>query len=494
MGRRHLLLFLLVAAVATAGCAGLQGPESDGVNQPSTDKQAPATVFVEEIATPGTIPYNGSATVVVTVSNSGDTTISESLTLTFDGEGFETRTIELTGDAQRDIEISLPITGAEAGQHIVAATAGDSDTSAAVEIGEPEPAELLLTGLTVSENVAYDESLQVNATVGNNGQVSGEANVTVGIGTESVSASVSVEPRTETNLTLFIPTPDRGGQYVVDVSGGETGVKRRTLVTHPSPYNQRELPVYLSTNRTDRDARPELRDTIRYWNTDGQEYLDYPLEFTLTNNRSAARVLFRIKTVDTCGNESSVTIQGCADLPGERAPPSVTATVDTQLTRPTRYHTAVHELGHILNLSHGEEPMQFMGAVQPGPFSEQTVSIAIVDANRPERVREEIRDGFDGLQNFGADVPTIEFVSDRAAARVAVREYDDNAVCDFETGGSCADRNGPYRDQDVFRLVNLPTDRYGWHFGRLVWPVISDEPYPDILESRDVEERNDFGE
>ncbi len=463
------------------------------MNQSSKDQPTPS-ITVEEIATPGKIPYNGSATVVVTISNRGEAAVSEPLTLTFDGQKFETRTIELTGDAQRDLEVSLPTAGADAGEHDVAASAGDSDTLATVEIGEPEPAELLLTALDVPDQVAYNETLQVRATVGNNGQMNGEANVTVTVNTQTVSGTVGVKPQSETNLNLSVPTPDRGGQYIIEVSGGETAVERRTLVTHPSPYNQREVPVYILTNRTDRDVRPELRDAIEYWNTDGQQYPDYPFEFTLMNNRSAARVLLRIKAVDTCGTESSVTIQGCADLPGKRAPSSVTATVDTRLTQPTRYYTAVHELGHILNLSHGEEPEQFMRAVRPGIFTEETVSIAIVDANQPERVREEVRDGFERLRELGADVPAVEFVSNRAAARVAVREYQETNACGFENGGSCADRDGPYRDQTVIQLANLNTDRYGWHVGRSIWSFVSDEPPPDILKSRDVNDRTEFGE
>lgn len=164
---------------------------------------------------------------------------------------------------------------------------------------------------------------------------------------ESVTATPTPRPTSTPSPTVspvptVSPTPNLGSPFG----------KRRVYVTYEvvsNPHNQ--------------SFAVPFRRAVAYWNNAGNGYSTYPVVFTKTNETSQADIVVQYGvSADDCGYETDERNVGCAPLLDDRSPRSlpVVARIEAGYTSDATTNTTIHELGHILGIEHGEEPMPLM--------------------------------------------------------------------------------------------------------------------------------------
>lgn len=128
-----------------------------------------------------------------------------------------------------------------------------------------------------------------------------------------------------------------------------------------NPWGEKEIEVAVVNTMSDRDYAPQVNESLRYWNEYGSRYGDYNMTFRYVTDSDDADLIIRVvPTITSCPNAADP----IACSPFIESNTTVTSTqyvdIETGFTNETTVLILKHELGHVLGIDHGEEPMPLM--------------------------------------------------------------------------------------------------------------------------------------
>ena len=306
-----------------------------------------------------------------------------------------------------------------------------------------------------------------------------------------------------------------------DPDGGSDGATTpRERPRGESPWGKEVLTVAVR-NRADpsRNVTGAVAEALAYWERN-VGYADYPVEFELRPDAAAADVVVWYNESIECANHADAI--GCAPLveAGTRVDPPVDVQVRYDPTDNRRQvrNTAIHELGHVLGITHCEEPHWVMSSAcrEPIPdapnadqrdlaWRDDTISVYVDYGNVSGRELEASRvqvghamayfeDGraedFPGNvsfvraeDRFAADL-TIAFQDDLACRQGAVvcdrhrgRDFDGDGRIEYHTGGT------------IYVGADSDVDARGWYVGWGLSRLLAPGHVPPVFEDASYRER-----
>jgi uncharacterized membrane protein len=181
--------------------------------EPGAPSFTPVIILADDVTAGDTVEVTG------LVQNTGDRTGSQDVTLSV-GDASATETPELRPGQLYTTSLTWETDSDDAGSYEATLTAGDSEpATTAVSVAGPS-----FNASVAAGNVAPGESLTVEATIRNEGAVSGSQNVTVSVADESTTETVQLGPGERTRVNLTWETgADEAGDYEATVDiGGQT--------------------------------------------------------------------------------------------------------------------------------------------------------------------------------------------------------------------------------------------------------------------------------
>ncbi|GAB3023410.1 CARDB domain-containing protein [Natronobiforma cellulositropha] len=179
-------------------------------------------------------PVEGEDLVVTAfVENVGDETATQTVTLTRDDTGAEVDDTDITLDGEDNTTTELTLENAEAGSfNVTVSSEDDSATETATVLTE---ASYEIDALE-ADNVTQGETLTVNATVTNTGDVNGTARINATLGDNENTEEVDLEPSETKTASIDLETTGiEPGEVTVEVDvDGETKTTNATI--HSSAF------------------------------------------------------------------------------------------------------------------------------------------------------------------------------------------------------------------------------------------------------------------
>lgn len=301
---------------------------------------------------------------------------------------------------------------------------------------------------------------------------------------------------------------------------GTTTATAPDRASGPSPWGEEVLTVAVD-NRADpsRNVTGAVADALDYWAANG-EYGDYPAEFRLRPDATDPDVVVRYaESIDCEDHDDAI---GCAPLlSGDgRVDRPVTVQVrhDPAHNRRQVRNTAVHELGHVLGITHCEEPHWVMASACREPIPDapdaderdlawrgSTIAVyldlANVSADERDATRDQVDHALDyfasgDAEGFPADVTFVR-TDDRFEADVAVafagslpcqgdavvctrhrgRDFDGDGRLEYHTGGT------------VLIDADADVDARGWYAGWALAKLLAPGQVPPVFEDASYRER-----
>ncbi|WP_135533962.1 matrixin family metalloprotease [Halostella pelagica] len=259
-----------------------------------------------------------------------------------------------------------------------------------------------------------------------------------------------------------------------------------------SPWDDDELVVAIDSGGGDREYRPLVREALSYWEGEGGQYAAYEAAFVLDPNATDPDVVVTfVDDVDECGDVDDAA--GCAPRlsSDSRVDPPVAVEVEANLSDESTVIVTKHEFGHVLGLSHDDDPQSIMAhstdlttEPQPNateralPWQNESLSVAVdvSNASNPSGAQDQVRHALDyyGDSADGTVPENVSFriVENRSAADVVIT-YVETLPCQGDVG-SCASRSGVDPDGDgaaerydslEITVAGVDTAAVGWHVG-----------------------------
>lgn len=290
--------------------------------------------------------------------------------------------------------------------------------------------------------------------------------------------------------------------------------------TGTSPWGKEVLVVAVENRAApERNVTAAVGDALAYWN-EHRGYADYPARFVL---RPAAAepdlVLHYEETIDCPDHADAI---GCAPVlqPGTRADPPVSVGLryDPADNRRQVRNTAIHELGHVLGLTHCEEPYWIMApacaeSVPDAPdadardlaFREANLTIHVDYGNVSPDERAATEEQVGHALAYLEDDPDDELPADVSLVRVDDR-FEADLTVSFSAGRDCPEdaavcfvRRGRDYDGDgrleyytngrVRVRTVVDVEARGWFVGRSLAVLISPGNVPSVFEDAGYRER-----
>lgn len=289
-----------------------------------------------------------------------------------------------------------------------------------------------------------------------------------------------------------------------------------TATPVPNPWEAQVVRVAVDDAGAEAyDGKAVIREAITYWNGEGAEYATYPVTFKLVEyGDPETDIIVRYSDqIDTCGTESGDVFLGCAPRLTAESPVYDTELVEieTGYTRETTLQTAKHELGHVVGLEHGDEPMPTMAAYgenvtrpQVPNVSERehkfnTDEIAVYASSGYTDEVQAVVNHLNDSDNTPAPEMNYTTTKNRSEAEFIVRTVDDSD-CDFPDGaGSCpypyvidydGQGEGDWYSHVEIELSGLDREVIAWHIGTWVTGYVygeSIEPFAPDASRRERE-------
>lgn len=269
----------------------------------------------------------------------------------------------------------------------------------------------------------------------------------------------------------------------------------------------------------DRNYTPFVRSAIEYWEANESRYAAYDAAFVLNPDaEDPDLVVDFVPEVGECGDVSGPA--GCAPRlsAGDRVDTPLTVEVQSDLSNESTEFVVKHEFGHVLGLTHDDEPQDVMAhetslATLPKPnateralpWEDSTLAVAVDAANAsdPEVTREQVRHALAYYEGGGeGSVPenvSFRLVENRSAADVVI-DFADELPCQDGTG-SCGTRGGVDEDEDGelerydrlrITVSGVDADAVGWHVGYWLgygFGFTDESEWPDPFRDADGDDR-----
>jgi hypothetical protein len=252
-------------------------------------------------------------------------------------------------------------------------------------------------------------------------------------------------------------------------------------------------PVIVAVESGDsRNVTPLVGAAAAYWNANASRYAGYPVELRVVPDAEDPDVVVRfVDAIPDCGTgEDVVDAAGCAPLVTTAPPRTAPVEVVRGLSDDSTVLVLKHEFGHLLGLTHADQPADVMQArtvlyTEPQvdavdrafPWRDATFSVwvDVANASDPAGARSQVDRA---LAYYEAGAPGMPSnVTFRAApterdAEIVVR-YAATAPCGSGPG-SCWVTRGPDPDGDgrierydtlQIYVLGVETDAVGWHVG-----------------------------
>lgn len=125
------------------------------------------------------------------------------------------------------------------------------------------------------------------------------------------------------------------------------------------------LPVIVTaTGRIDRVPTPEqtIQAALDYWEANDEQYLGYKVTFEYQPETDDPDIRLRfVDEITSCGDtDHDDRLTGCAPILDQRATKTITARIESGRDADETLLTLKHELGHVLGLTHKDEPQRVM--------------------------------------------------------------------------------------------------------------------------------------
>ncbi len=235
------------------------------------------------------------------------------------------------------------------------------------------------------------------------------------------------------------------------------------------------IPFEIVREGDGRDVTEQVVGAMAYWEEHAPAYAPgdgFRVRYESAEDEAPYLTVTLVDEVRGCGGADD--LNGCADIPQERMPDHLDATVRRTLTDQGVFETAVHELGHTLGLGHDDDPQYYMQPQLPTVVGRETVSVVL-----PDRVpAADIPAALDWVAAEVDGAPrTFEQVNEESAAGIVVQTAPDACERGFV---ACTRQSDRYADQVIVRLDReLATATYDWHTAALLAELSGD--VPDIL-------------
>jgi hypothetical protein len=197
--------------------------------------RAPAN-FTVSVTDTGQALAGGTLPVTVEVTNTGDVSGTQTVTLDVPGLGTETTTLTLAGRTTTTATLELALGDGAAGSYT--ATVTTANDTATVPVTVQEPATFGVT-ITAASDATEGEPISVTAEVTNTGDRAGTQTVTLGvpgIGTNTTTVSLAANTSTTEAFTLATGAGD-GGEYTATVTSANDSASAPVTVVAPASFD-----------------------------------------------------------------------------------------------------------------------------------------------------------------------------------------------------------------------------------------------------------------
>lgn len=363
----------------------------------------------------------------------------------------------------------------------------------------PEP-NLQITRLTRLEAVPFNDTQRGQVRVSNAGDVAGNSTLSVEIGdTVIMTESVSLEPD-ETDTVSYESSRLRlsEGNYSVRAHLGsdqEIGLFR---LDHPSVYGKTNVSLYVDSSGVDRNISSIVANSTSFWEANAERTAGYPIRYERVDSIAAADQILRYETVDECGNHNLTDYNGCADRPlGDVGRQAISGSVEKNLSDPYLQEATVHELGHMLGLTHDDAPRYVM-EINLSTYTPNTTRVAFETADGGEMdptVKQEAMTALNYYTDrsvkskYGFRWEAVESPED---AHLVIRVDSEGCAPESDSGGCL--RQPYYENQDTVMIDEIDDENVAWHVGYILGAFLVDERPPGLSPDTDYEDRKAWPE
>lgn len=245
-------------------------------------------------------------------------------------------------------------------------------------------------------------------------------------------------------VSLVVGAVVAGG--LVDLPGGQSDGSE-SLDDAPGPVDpgsgpadsSRPFVVGFDSSSADRDIGPVVKEAVSYWNENASEYpAAYEKRLVFRPGAADPDVLVRYELGTSCSGAAA----GCAPIPdskadaeGDEKPLVVQVSALATENRFMAKNTLIHEFGHVLSVSHCEEPSRFMGCQndEPGPswedrrypFGTSELKVYVENSDAPAEMQATVDDVLEEIttgtvDDLPSDLSVTE-VSDPWKAHIHLR-------------------------------------------------------------------------
>jgi uncharacterized membrane protein len=200
-----------------------------------SDEPAVFDLSVDSV-TPESVDPGATATIDVTVTNTGETADDHPIDINLDGERLDRREVDLAPGDETTVEFTVTAPGT-AGTYSYEIEADQTSTTASLDVGESasESTFDLSIDAVTPETVDPGSSALVDVTVTNTGSTSIMQSVDISLAGEQFdSQETTLDPGDTTDLTFSVDVPDTEGSYQIEVSSGDGSTTAELMVGEPA--------------------------------------------------------------------------------------------------------------------------------------------------------------------------------------------------------------------------------------------------------------------
>lgn len=147
-----------------------------------------------------------------------------------------------------------------------------------------------------------------------------------------------------------------------------------------NPWGQETLTVGMTRQAGSGDYSSHVTDALDFWEDNAEQYAGYPIQFEyLPNEESADIEIIFVEGIDRCGKSSSDEIAGCAPIIEGEPPETAEVRIEHDIEEDRMTEVIKHEIGHVLGLTHDDEPQSVMSDEVDQRFPDREERVKIVE-------------------------------------------------------------------------------------------------------------------